>query len=84
MSLGGSSGGTAAAVAVLGAPVGITADIGGSTRIPAHFSGLSGISRIRFIPFFGSDTLVLECVVCVVVVSYLATIRIEGSLNSTL
>mmetsp|Transcript_78188 Transcript_78188/g.253826 ORF Transcript_78188/g.253826 Transcript_78188/m.253826 type:complete len:574 (+) Transcript_78188:69-1790(+) len=39
---GGSSGGTCAAVAVLGAPVGITADIGGSTRIPAFFNGLFG------------------------------------------
>lgn len=39
---GGSSGGTAAGVAVLGAPVGITADIGGSTRIPALFCGLFG------------------------------------------
>jgi len=39
---GGSSGGTAAGVAALGAPVGITADIGGSTRIPALFCGLFG------------------------------------------
>ncbi|CAE7431091.1 FAAH2 [Symbiodinium necroappetens] len=39
---GGSSGGTAALVAALGAPVGLTADIGGSTRIPALFNGLFG------------------------------------------
>lgn len=39
---GGSSGGTAAGVAALGAPLGITADIGGSTRIPALYCGLFG------------------------------------------
>ena len=38
---GGSSGGTAALVAALAAPAGLTADIGGSTRIPALFNGLS-------------------------------------------
>ncbi|CAE8597906.1 unnamed protein product [Polarella glacialis] len=39
---GGSSGGTAAGVASLGAPVGITSDIGGSTRIPSLYNGLFG------------------------------------------
>jgi len=39
---GGSSGGTAAAVAVMAVPVGITSDIGGSTRIPAFYCGLFG------------------------------------------
>lgn len=40
LSPGGSSGGTAALVAALGAPVALTADIGGSTRIPALLNGL--------------------------------------------
>ena len=39
---GGSSGGTAALVASCGASVGLTADIGGSTRIPALLNGLFG------------------------------------------
>ncbi|CAK9054358.1 unnamed protein product [Durusdinium trenchii] len=42
LSPGGSSGGTAALVAALGAPVALTADIGGSTRIPALLNGLFG------------------------------------------
>ena len=54
---GGSSGGTAAMVAVCGAPVGVTSDVGGSTRIPAFFNGLFGhkptgglVSNARCIP----------------------------------
>mmetsp|Transcript_1075 Transcript_1075/g.2586 ORF Transcript_1075/g.2586 Transcript_1075/m.2586 type:complete len:587 (+) Transcript_1075:41-1801(+) len=39
---GGSSGGTAASVSALGAPLGLTADVGGSTRIPCYFCGLFG------------------------------------------
>jgi len=40
LSPGGSSGGTAALVAACGSPAGLTADIGGSTRIPALLNGL--------------------------------------------
>jgi len=40
--VGGSSGGTSGAVSALCAPVGLTSDVGGSTRIPAHFNGLFG------------------------------------------
>ena len=39
---GGSSGGTAALVAACAAPVGVTSDVGGSTRIPAFYNGLFG------------------------------------------
>lgn len=39
---GGSSGGEAALIAVGGAPVGMSSDIGGSIRFPAHFNGLVG------------------------------------------
>lgn len=42
LSPGGSSGGTAALVAACGSPAGLTADIGGSTRIPALLNGLFG------------------------------------------
>ena len=40
--VGGSSGGTSAAVSALGAPIALTSDVGGSIRIPAHFNGLFG------------------------------------------
>ncbi|WP_437679550.1 amidase [Sorangium sp. So ce131] len=39
---GGSSGGEAAAIAAGMSPLGIGTDIGGSIRIPAHFSGIAG------------------------------------------
>jgi fatty acid amide hydrolase len=40
---GGSSGGEAAAIAAGMSPLGIGTDIGGSVRIPAHFSGVAAI-----------------------------------------
>lgn len=40
--VGGSSGGDAAIVAASGAPLAVTSDIGGSTRMPAFFNGLFG------------------------------------------
>jgi hypothetical protein len=41
--VGGSSGGTAAAVSSLGAAFAITSDVGGSTRIPSLFNGTFGM-----------------------------------------
>jgi fatty acid amide hydrolase len=40
---GGSSGGEAAIIAAGGSPLGLGTDIGGSVRIPAHFSGLASL-----------------------------------------
>lgn len=40
--VGGSSGGNGALLAALGAPVAVTSDVGGSTRIPCLFNGLFG------------------------------------------
>lgn len=40
---GGSSGGEAAALAAGMSPLGIGTDIGGSIRVPAHFSGIAGL-----------------------------------------
>ncbi len=40
---GGSSGGEAAAVAAGMSPLGMGSDIGGSIRIPCHFSGIAGL-----------------------------------------
>jgi len=40
---GGSSGGEAAIIAAGGSPLGIGTDVGGSVRIPAHFSGLASL-----------------------------------------
>ena len=60
---GGSSGGTASAVAGRLAPAGLGTDLGGSIRIPCSFNGLAGIrsapGRVAFYPTeFGWDTLV--------------------------
>lgn len=40
---GGSSGGEAAAIAAGMSPLGVGTDIGGSIRVPAHFSGIAGL-----------------------------------------
>ncbi|EYC44859.1 hypothetical protein Y032_0447g1618 [Ancylostoma ceylanicum] len=47
---GGSSGGEAALLAANGSVIGIGGDVGGSIRIPCHFTGMAGIkpSHLRF------------------------------------
>lgn len=45
---GGSSGGEACALALNAAAVGFGSDIGGSLRIPAHYSGIYGLKASRF------------------------------------
>lgn len=40
---GGSSGGEAALIAAHGSPLGLGGDLGGSVRVPAHFSGIHGL-----------------------------------------
>ena len=60
---GGSSGGTAAAIAAGMAPIGLGTDLGGSIRIPGAFCGVPGIrpvpGRVPVYPAeFGWDTLV--------------------------
>ena len=57
LSPGGSSGGTAALVAALGSPAGLTADIGGSTRIPALLNGLQLRPRFLVVGWLVSDFL---------------------------
>lgn len=42
-SAGGSSGGEAAIIAAGGSPLGLASDIGGSIRLPAHFTGIVGL-----------------------------------------
>ncbi|KAH9260865.1 hypothetical protein BASA81_001332 [Batrachochytrium salamandrivorans] len=41
--VGGSSGGTASVVSTLGAPLAVTSDVGGSTRIPSLYNGVFGL-----------------------------------------
>ena len=62
---GGSSGGCAAAVAHCAAPLAVTSDVGGSTRIPALYCGLFGhkpsggtVPNTRTLPHVGADSLV--------------------------
>jgi fatty acid amide hydrolase len=40
---GGSSGGEAAIIAARGSPLGLGGDLGGSIRVPCHFSGITGL-----------------------------------------
>jgi fatty acid amide hydrolase len=40
---GGSSGGEAAIIAARGSPLGLGGDLGGSIRVPCHFSGIAGL-----------------------------------------
>ena len=49
---GGSSGGEAALIGAGGSILGIGSDVGGSLRIPAHFSGVCGLK-----PSLGRSTL---------------------------
>ena len=63
--VGGSSGGAAAAVAACAAPLALTSDVGGSTRIPALFNGLYGhkptggtVPNTRTLPRIDGDSIV--------------------------
>jgi len=53
---GGSSGGEAALIGMGGSPLGVGSDIGGSIRIPAHFSGICGLKPSNHrLPFTGNQ-----------------------------
>src|SRR5699024_7232521 len=58
------SGGEAALIAVGGAPVGLSSDIGGSIRFPSHFNGVvgfkSGMDQISRIGHFPETTIPLQ------------------------
>jgi fatty acid amide hydrolase len=45
---GGSTGGEAALIAARGSPLGLGNDLGGSIRVPAHFSGIHGLMTTSF------------------------------------
>ena len=64
---GGSSGGAAALVACAAAPLAVTSDVGGSTRIPALYCGLFGhkptggtVPNTRTLPHVAADSRVSE------------------------
>ncbi|HUE70067.1 MAG TPA: amidase family protein [Pirellulaceae bacterium] len=46
---GGSTGGEAALIAARGSPLGLGNDLGGSIRVPAHFSGIHGLMTTSFL-----------------------------------
>jgi fatty acid amide hydrolase len=56
LSPGGSSGGESTLIAGGGSILGVGSDIGGSVRIPAHFTGIFGFKptkdRIRLVPAY--------------------------------
>ncbi len=52
---GGSTGGEAALIAARGSPLGLGNDLGGSIRVPSHFSGIHGLMTTSFrLPRSGS------------------------------
>lgn len=52
---GGSTGGEAAMIAARGSPLGLGNDLGGSIRVPCHFSGIHGLMTTSFrLPRYGS------------------------------
>ena len=57
LSPGGSSGGEAALITAFGSPLGVGSDIGGSLRIPSHFTGICTLkSSFGRVPITGQTT----------------------------